>query len=209
MWVAWRRLGHVGLAACAFVLAAACTSDKARPRGPDGGSSGTGGTDAGTSGGAAGTTTTGGSGGLTGSGGGAPDSGGAGGTTEAGTGAGGSSGSPEAGAGCTPSCPAATPVCENGSCVECAQNSARCAGTTAEQCQSGHWVPQAACAGATPACTNGICSSAKLVGGMVTVANGTLSAGAVRLVRHGFEFASKACGTSNGNRICVTGGVRP
>jgi hypothetical protein len=72
-----------------------------------------------------------------------------------------------------------------------------------------HWEAGTPCGGNTPACSNGTCGSVRLVGGIVTVADGVLSANGIRLVDHGLEFMPTSCGDVKGVQICVTGGIRP
>jgi hypothetical protein len=214
------------LAALGIGAIAACNADKPSPGSADagggadsGGSSGS--SNSGGTGTASGGASNGGAGGSVNAGGGTSTGG-----TEATGGAGAAGGAgmtgsggvadagavePEAGTvgGCSPSCTAPALICDNGTCVECAADSVQCAGATPQSCQNGHWINGTTCGGATPACSGGVCAAAKLVGGILTVANGGLSAGGIRLVRHGFEFASKTCGTVGGSRVCLTGGIRP
>jgi len=112
-------------------------------------------------------------------------------------------------ASCTPQCSGTKLVCDHGTCVECLTGSGMCTENTPSSCTDAKWVPQTACSGATPVCSYGKCTSAKLTGGLVTLANGVLSAGNVHLVEHGLEHTPTTCGMLSGKQVCVTGGVRP
>ena len=219
-----------GALVLAFLGTVACGAGefKARDRATDGGS-GTGGSQTGGNGGAgartgqamsggapsSGGASVGGSKATAGSGGtaGGPGSGGS--MVDSGTGGSKDSGSSGAcamdgGAGCSLACSGNTPVCENGICVECETGSARCGTSdTPEVCQNGAWVQQPRCKGAAPTCSFGVCGNAVVAGGTVTVEDGVLSAASFHLVEHGFEFSPTTCGTIVGQKVCVTGGLRP
>ena len=142
---------------------------------------------------------------------------GAGGTVGAGSGGGGggaagtgaSGGAGGAGNGCNPSCGAAKPICEDGSCVACASDTKRCDGNTPSICMNGNWVDQSPCAGTAPACSNGVCGAARLVGTVVTVAQTGATGTGARLVEHGLVSTQTQCGTVAGQMICVSGGIAP
>jgi hypothetical protein len=149
--------------------------------------------------------------GVGGNGGSSGDAGASGASGTAGaSGASGSGGS--AGADCNAACTAPKDICENGQCVECAVGSQTCHGNTPSSCVDGSWVDDSSpCSGTLSACTNGVCGAAKLVGGIVTVADGVLTQtpSGVHLVEHGLEYNGVSCGTANGGQVCVSGGIRP
>ena len=99
---------------------------------------------------------------------------------------------------------------EAGGAGACVNSILRCAdNSTPSKCVAGAWVDQPACAAPTPACSNGICAVATLSGGLITVSDGVLSNNEIHLVEHGLEYAPAVCGTVSGQKICVTGGIRP
>ena len=65
------------------------------------------------------------------------------------------------------------------------------------------------CSGALPACSNGTCASARVLGGIVTLAPVTGANGAVRVVEQSFNIARTSCGLVAGGQVCVTGGIKP
>lgn len=138
--------------------------------------------------------------------GGAPESGGSPGAetpNEAGTaGAGGNA----SGSSCGP-CPAETPFCEQGQCVECpADASPRCSGATVEVCSDGRWTAREVCAGKTPICGAGGCVALHLTGQFTTQAGPPDGAGSgLRLVDQGFEFGLRTCAKVKAKLICVQG----
>jgi hypothetical protein len=99
---------------------------------------------------------------------------------------------------------------EAGGAAGCANGSFRCAdNSTPSKCEGGVWVDQPACVAPTPACSNGLCAAATLSGALMSVSDGVLTDNKVRLVEHGLEFAPAVCGTVAGQKICVSGGIRP
>jgi hypothetical protein len=92
----------------------------------------------------------------------------------------------------------------------CVNDSMRCDdSSTPSKCIGGNWTPQDPCPTSKPACSNGVCAVATLSGGIVTVSNGVLSTGSVRLVEHGLEYTQTVCGMVGTQKICITGGIRP
>jgi len=107
---------------------------------------------------------------------------------------------------CSQVCPEATPVCDNGQCVECAPGSARCEGDSPVLCEDGHWQKQPACGGETVACSDGVCSSVRLIGSIVQTA-GDLHTSEIRLVDARLDGPSMSCGSVKGERTCVVGAL--
>jgi hypothetical protein len=191
-------------AAGAVLLVVACaTSDRA-----------TGGDAGGSMGGRAGTAGADQSGGDPGGeGGSGPASGGTssrGGSSGAGDGSGGEAASSAGGdsAACAPGCEPEAPLCVNGACVECLEDSRRCVGDAPEECRAGSWVSLDQCPTSAPACTNGVCAAARLTGALVSM-QGEAAAGGVRLRAHGFESLPRTCADVSGTTVCVNGGLRP
>jgi len=92
---------------------------------------------------------------------------------------------------------------------DCAFNQTTCIGNAPATCSAGSWVVGDECAGSLPACSNGICASARVLGGIVTVAPETGAKGAVRVVEQSFNIARTSCGLVAGKQVCVTGGIKP
>jgi len=107
---------------------------------------------------------------------------------------------------CSKACPEATPVCENGQCVECASGSGRCDGDSPVTCEDGHWQKQPACGGEAVACSGGVCSSARLTGTLVQTA-GDLRTAEIRLVDARLDGPTLSCGSVKGEQTCVVGAL--
>ena len=85
---------------------------------------------------------------------------------------------------------------------DCAFDQTTCIGNAPATCSAGSWVVADECSGALPACSNGTCASARVLGGIVTLAPATGANGAVRV-------AGTSCGLVAGQQVCVTGGIKP
>jgi hypothetical protein len=109
---------------------------------------------------------------------------------------------------CTPQCEPEAPLCVDGACVECLEDSRRCVGDAPEECRGGSWLSLDSCPTRAPACTNGVCAAARLTGALVSV-QGDAAAGDVRLRAHGFESLPRTCADVSGATVCVNGGLRP
>ena len=92
---------------------------------------------------------------------------------------------------------------------DCAFNQTTCIGNAPATCSEGTWVVGDECSGALPACSNGTCASARVVGGIVTVAPLTGAKEAVRVVEQSFNIARTSCSLVAGKEVCVTGGINP
>lgn len=92
---------------------------------------------------------------------------------------------------------------------DCAFNQTTCIGNAPATCSAGSWVVGDECSGALPACSNGTCASARVLGGIVTLAPVTGANGAVRVVEQSFNIARTSCGLVAGEQVCVTGGIKP
>lgn len=92
---------------------------------------------------------------------------------------------------------------------DCASNQTTCIGNAPATCSAGSWVVGDECSGALPACSNGTCASARVLGGIVTLAPVTGANGAVRVVEQSFNIAGTSCGLVAGEQVCVTGGIKP
>jgi hypothetical protein len=124
----------------------------------------------------------------------------------------GSGGASEAAAGGTEAEGAAPPVDGGaGSTIQpdCAFDQTTCIGNAPATCSAGSWVVGDECSGALPTCSNGTCASARVLGGIVTLAPVTGANGAVRVVEQSFNIARTSCGVVAGEQVCVTGGIKP
>ena len=92
---------------------------------------------------------------------------------------------------------------------DCAFDQTTCIGNAPATCSAGSWVVADECSGALPACSNGTCASARVLGGIVTLAPVTGADGAVRVVEQSFNIAGTSCGLVAGQQVCVTGGISP
>jgi hypothetical protein len=92
---------------------------------------------------------------------------------------------------------------------DCAFDQTTCIGNAPATCSAGSWVVGDECAGALPTCSNGTCASARVLGGIVTLAPVTGANGAVRVVEQSFNIARTSCGVVAGEQVCVTGGIKP
>lgn len=92
---------------------------------------------------------------------------------------------------------------------DCAVNETTCVGNAPATCNAGSWVVADECSGALPVCSNGTCASARVLGGIVTLAPLPDANGAVRVVEQSFNIAGTSCGLVAGEQVCVTGGIKP
>lgn len=92
---------------------------------------------------------------------------------------------------------------------DCAMFQTTCMGNAPATCRNGSWMVGAECSGALPACSNGVCASARVLGGIVTVAPRVGVQGAARVVNQSFEMQPTSCGLVGGQQVCVSGGIKP
>jgi hypothetical protein len=107
-------------------------------------------------------------------------------------------------------CGAATPVCEDGQCRECARDAKHCQGDTPVWCSADHrWIKQSVCSGRLPACNAGVCGAVRLRGGLYsTPVLGGATPNQPRLVDAALGIVA-ACGPVKGESVCVVGGIAP